>query len=81
MRPRKLLYMAIDGVVRMMFCFSFYLFNMRMRSKQDIKKGQLCTWGGSPRNCRWGCDVWFFKLHENEKHMLFFVRLYALVVL
>ena len=55
---------------------------IRMSSKRDITMGRLCTPGGcSPRNCRWGCDVPFLNgeaiLDEN---MLFWVRLYALVV-
>ena len=35
---------------------------IRMRSKRDIKMGSAVYAGGcSPRNCRWGCDVPFFK--------------------
>ena len=43
----------------------FYLVNTGMRSKRDVKMDRLCTpgrgWEGSPRNCRWGCDVPFLK--------------------
>ena len=52
--------------------------------------GRLCTPGeggggggrGSPRNCRWGCDVPFFLNGEAipDENMPFYVRLYALVV-
>ena len=60
-----------------------------MRSKRDVKMDRLCTggggggWGeGSPRNCRWGCDVPFLKCEAiPDENMPFFVRLYALVVL
>ena len=65
---------------------SFYLVNTRMRSKRDIKMGRLCTrgggGGGSPRNCRWGVTFCFLNGYAiPDKNMLFFVRLYALVVL
>ena len=57
----------------------FYLVNTRMRSKRDVKMGPLCTRaGGSLRNCRWGCDVPFFKSSRyfRLKHVIFhtFIR-------
>ena len=42
----------------------FYLVNTRMHSKRDIKMVGCVRGGGgggSPRNCRWGCVVPFFK--------------------
>ena len=55
---------------------------IRMRSKRDIKMGRLCTPGGAVLGIvGGGCDVPVFNgeaiLDEN---MLFWVRLYALVV-
>ena len=55
---------------------------IRMRSKRDIKMGRLCTLGGAVLGIvGGGCDVPFLNgeaiLDEN---MLFWVRLYALVV-
>ena len=42
--------------------FAFCLVNTHMCSKRDIKMvGWVHGAGeGSPRNCRWGCDVPFF---------------------
>ena len=53
-----------------------------MRSKRDIKMGRLCTPGGAVLGIVSG-GVWFRFLNGEaifEEYMLFWVRLYALVV-
>ena len=53
-----------------------------MRSKRDIKMGRLCTPGGAVLGIvGGGCGVPFFKCEAIlDENMLFWVRLYALVV-
>ena len=52
-----------------------------MRSKRDIKRGRLCTPGMQSSEMSVGCDVPFLNGEAIlEENMLFWVRLYALVV-
>ena len=55
---------------------------MRMRSKRDIKMGRLCTPGGAVLGIVGGGARFRFLNGEAifEEYMLFWVRLYALVV-
>ena len=55
---------------------------IRMRSKRDIKMGRLCTPGGSVLGIVGGGVRFRFSNGEAifEEYMLFWVRLYALVV-
>ena len=49
------------------FALRLYFVNIRACVANEILKraGSVRSGagggGGSPRNCRWGCDVWFFK--------------------
>ena len=61
---------------------SSFISLIRMRSKRDIKMGRLCTPGGAVLGIVGG-GVWFRFLNGEaifEEYMLFWVRLYALVV-
>ena len=61
---------------------AFYLVNTRMRSKRNIKMGRLCTPGGAVLGIVGG-GVTFGFLNGDailDENMLFWVRLYALVV-
>ena len=60
----------------------FYLVNTRMRSKRDIKMGRLCTPGGAVLGIVGGGVTFRFLNGEAilDENMLFWVRLYALVV-
>ena len=55
---------------------------IRMRSKRDIKMGRLCTPGGAVLGIVGGGVRFRFLNREAifEEYMLFWVRLYALVV-
>ena len=55
---------------------------IRMRSKRDIKMGRLCTPGGAVVGIVGGGVTFFFLNGEAilDENMLFWVRLYALVV-
>ena len=65
-------FLRMDSLQADLKCFSgslspkkqkihFYLVNTRMRSKQDIKMGRLCTPGGAVLGIVGGGDVPFFK--------------------
>ena len=63
--------------------WGFYLVNTRMRSKRDIKMGRLCTPGGAVLGIVGGGVTFRFLNGEailEKKNVLFWVRLYALVV-
>ena len=68
------------------FSFLFYMYIIisliRMRSKRDIKMGRLCTPGGAVLGIVGGGVRFRFLNGEAifEEYMLFWVRLYALVV-
>ena len=54
-----------------------------MRSKQDIKMGRLCTWGGGAVLGIVGGGVTFCFLNGDampDENMPFFIRLYAFMV-
>ena len=61
---------------------SFYLVNTRMRSKRDIKMGRLCTPGVQSSELSIGVRRSVFLNGEAilDENMLFWVRLYPLVV-
>ena len=61
---------------------SFFISLIRMRSKQDIKMGRLCTPGCAVLGIVGGGVRFRFLNGEAifEEYMLFWVRLYALVV-
>ena len=60
----------------------FFISLIRMRSKRDIKMGRLCTPGGAVLGIVGGGVRFRFLNGEAifEEYMLFWVRLYALVV-
>ena len=60
----------------------FFISLIRMRSKRDIKMGRLCTPGGAVLGIVGGGVRFRFLNGEVifEEYMLFWVRLYALVV-
>ena len=63
--------------------FSFIFISLiRMRSKRDIKMGRLCTPGGAVLGIVGGGVTFRFLNGEAilDENMLFWVRLYALVV-
>ena len=62
--------------------FLLFISFIRACLANEILKWVGCVgWGGSPRNCRWGCDVPFFKGDAiPDENMPFFIRLYVLVV-
>ena len=62
--------------------FPFYLVNTRMRCKRDIKMGRLCTPGGAVLGIVGGGVTFRFLNGEAilDENMLFWIRLYALVV-
>ena len=61
-----------------------HLVNTRMRSKRDIKKGQLCTRGGGGQSSKLSVGGVTFRFLNrdaiSDENMPFFIRLYALVV-
>ena len=61
---------------------SVFISLIRMRSKRDIKMGRLCTPGGAVLGIVGGGVRFRFLNGEAifEEYMLFWVRLYALVV-
>ena len=67
-----------------LMCQSFLVFIslIRMRSKRDIKMGRLCTPGGAVLGIVGGGVTFRFSNGEAilDENMLFWVRLYALVV-
>ena len=75
MREKKILMRLRTAVV-------YYLVNTRMRSKRDIKMGRLCTPGGAVLGIVGGGVTFRFLNGEAilDENMLFWVRLYALVV-
>ena len=62
--------------------FTVFISLIRMRSKRDIKMGRLCTPGGAVLGIVGGGVTFRFLNGEAilEENMLFWVRLYALVV-
>ena len=62
--------------------FQVFISLIRMRSKRDIKMGRLCTPGGAVLGIVGGGVRFRFLNGEAifEEYMLFWVRLYALVV-
>ena len=64
------------------FVLSLFISLIRMRSKRDIKMGRLCTPGGAVLGIVGGGVRFRFLNGEAifEEYMLFWVRLYALVV-
>ena len=60
----------------------FFISLIRMRSKRDIKMGRLCTPGGAVLGIVGGGVTFRFLNGEAilDENMLFWVRLYALVV-
>ena len=62
--------------------FSFFISLIRMRSKRDIKMGRLCTPGGAVLGIVGGGVTFRFLNGEAilDENMLFWIRLYALVV-
>ena len=60
----------------------FYLVNTHMRSKRDIKMGQLCTQGGEVVGIVGGGVMFRFLNGQaiRDENMLFWVCLYASVV-
>ena len=62
--------------------FLLFISLIRMRSKRDIKMGRLCTPGGAVLGIVGGGVRFRFLNGEAifEEYMLFWVRLYALVV-
>ena len=63
-------------------CDHVFISLIRMRSKRDIKMGRLCTPGGAVLGIVGGGVRFRFLNGEAifEEYMLFWVRLYALVV-
>ena len=69
------------AILAFQFCH-FYLVYTRMRSKRDIKMGRLCTPGGAVLGIVGGGVTFRFLNGEAilDENMLFWVRLYAVVV-
>ena len=71
-------------IIKKQYVLSFLLFIslIRMRSKRDIKMGRLCTPGGAVLGIVGGGVTFRFLNGEAilDENMLFWMRLYALVV-
>ena len=73
---------SLDGDANAAFHIFLFISLIRMRSKRDIKMGRLCTPGGAVLGIVGGGVRFRFLNGEVifEEYMLFWVRLYALVV-